>query len=1438
MSGSAVVIHPDREHDDAPLPSRVQEVKSAIMIELTAIQPQQQSANATAAALSGESGGEPLQVVVKDTTADAAARYLTHPRVMMGWSNLSISDPTSLKTLVTNCSGYVLRGGVLAVLGPSPSGKTVLLKTLAGRLPNLLVDGHVTQKGHPIDVTQTHKNVAFVPAEDILIGELTVRETFTTAALLATNDPLEVVAKNVQAMIDALGLQAVQDNVVGTVLRRGLSGGEKRRVSVGVGLLASPSVIFLDEPTSGLDSTAAYQVIRAIRELARKSNGNLSVVLTIHQPNSRILNLFDHLLVLPSEAAAASSRCVFGTVPQVLAQFPEWGMPIPEENPELILKPLETSLLRSSDQEHIVMANESTYWRQFTTLFQRNVRIATRDITLYYLQFVMMSFYGFVIGAFFFDLPRRVDSRIADISNAIVWLALPASYINVFKVYHLMTSKERYLHERANNSYAVAPYWFAEFLVAAVASFLAFIPGLLISYGMMGLPSESIPFAILILYFCVLVAEAVCQATTQFTKNSSYAMVAAQGIFVCLCVFAGGSFIRWEYIPQGWVWLSEISFYTPITRSLMIDVFARLTYQCDASLVSATTCSLSSQGLSMPCVAVNVDGSCEVAGSTVLLERLGVSSGDDKWFDFGVVVILLVVTKLCIYVLHWYPWEEIVSAFHKAKGGAVVQAIVRNNIRLNYLATRLGLLKSEDASESFDHESARLKTSVAPSSTDSTAPVASLGANYISEAAALTAALTAQRVKKVVWKDLTLTLPDSGQVLVDHLKGYATAGRVLAIMGPSGAGKTTMLNALTGRAPYAKVTGQVLYCDRALTVKDLSFVPQFDTLNDRLTVIDTLRRMAELQQVYPSQLAMERHVSKLLNILNLETKANVLVGSLTTGERKRVSIGVGIIASPNVLCLDEPTTGLDGDAAYAIVTYIRRVARELNIVVLMTIHQPSGVVFDQLDDLLLMCRTPTVAGQCAYFGPRSAAKEYFGSLGYQCPTCLNLSDFYLDLVSRSPAKAATALCQGLRALDGDTGAEQCTLVAAQEDNAANDADLVQVTGMRAPKWSLSGEERQVCVTKLTSLATGKETWGSLYQAHDLCSAVLQPAALRAVPEGTKGGRTEPGPFQKYLTLVRQRLEYYLLEPGVYTVRAIELIVIGLFVGSMYFNRQPMTQNIPELAGAAFFITWSTLFSVVAAVPVWVRDRPGFQSDVLNGAYTLNQYAASLFTSSIPYTLLTAIAFQALVHWMVDFNPTAEAFIFNILMTTNVLLLMEGITLCIVEALRNFSAMLSTTMSMIVLGMMFLCPGFFIKTPDMPASVRWLSYIIPTRYVLRGQLISVFDGQSYASPGGPISGADILSANFNVDADEVSMWVWWFVVFVYVVGFRVFHRVIMTFTFKPLLTSSFPTPSQDDFAEAASGSSPSAESVAEKAAGVSNPDDDRSLVRIRVLASSN
>ncbi|XP_068664037.1 ABC transporter G family member 25-like isoform X2 [Aristolochia californica] len=211
------------------------------------------------------------------------------------WNRRNDGRVVEERTVLNGVTGMVSPGEILAVLGPSGSGKSTLLNILAGRLQgnhtgNVLANGQTFNKS-------VSRRTGFVTQDDILYSHLTVKETLVFCSLLRL--PMSLTTKEktrvAESVIAELGLTKCENTIIGNSFIRGVSGGERKRVSIGHEILVNPSLLVLDEPTSGLDSTAAHRLVSTLGALARKGK---TIISSMHQPSSRVYQMFDSVLLL------------------------------------------------------------------------------------------------------------------------------------------------------------------------------------------------------------------------------------------------------------------------------------------------------------------------------------------------------------------------------------------------------------------------------------------------------------------------------------------------------------------------------------------------------------------------------------------------------------------------------------------------------------------------------------------------------------------------------------------------------------------------------------------------------------------------------------------------------------------------------------------------------------------------------------------------------------------------------------------------------------------------------------------------------------------------------------------------------------------------------------------------------------------------------------
>lgn len=256
---------------------------------------------------------------------------------------------------------------------------------------------------------------------------------------------------------------------------------------------------------------------------------------------------------------------------------------------------------------------------------------------------------------------------------------------------------------------------------------------------------------------------------------------------------------------------------------------------------------------------------------------------------------------------------------------------------------------------------------------------------------------------EISFKDLTLTLKAKNKHLLRCVTGKIKPGRITAVMGPSGAGKTTFLSALAGKAIGCRMTGLILINGKNESIhsykKIIGFVPQDDIVHGNLTVEENLWFSAHCRlsafMPKPDKVLI---VERVIESLGLQSVRDSMVGTvekrgISGGQRKRVNVGLEMVMEPSLLILDEPTSGLDSASSQLLLRALRREALE-GVNICMVVHQPSYALFKMFDDLVLLAK----GGLIVYHGPVKKVEEYFAGLGIHVPERVNPPDHYIDIL--------------------------------------------------------------------------------------------------------------------------------------------------------------------------------------------------------------------------------------------------------------------------------------------------------------------------------------------------------------------------------------------------------------------------------------------------------
>ncbi|KAJ2155853.1 hypothetical protein GGF46_005551, partial [Coemansia sp. RSA 552] len=250
---------------------------------------------------------------------------------ILTWDNLNYDVKTKdgTRRILHDISGSIYPGELVAIMGSSGAGKTTLLNVLAGRVQGGRLYGDIKFVGAQRQPHTFKRLLSYVEQDDLMFPALTVEETLRASAQLRLPDSkysAEQKEERIATVLRQLRLSHVKDTFIGGYGMRGVSGGERKRVSIGAELVTDPSILVLDEPSSGLDSSSAEMVVSLTKAMSRQRN--LSTLMTIHQPSAEMVAQFDKLILL------AQGKLVYmGPAPQALPYFESLGYPSTNPNP-------------------------------------------------------------------------------------------------------------------------------------------------------------------------------------------------------------------------------------------------------------------------------------------------------------------------------------------------------------------------------------------------------------------------------------------------------------------------------------------------------------------------------------------------------------------------------------------------------------------------------------------------------------------------------------------------------------------------------------------------------------------------------------------------------------------------------------------------------------------------------------------------------------------------------------------------------------------------------------------------------------------------------------------------------------------------------------------------------------------------------------------------
>lgn len=1262
-------------------------------------------------------------------------------------------------SILKDVSGIIRPCRMALLLGPPSSGKTTLLLALAGQLDqDLEFSGRVTYNGHGMHEFVPQRTAAYISQRDVHTGELTVGETLNfSARCQGVGDRYEILvelsrrekeenikpdadidiymkavtseSQRAQVVTDyilkILGLDVCADTMVGDDLIRGISGGQKKRVTTGEMLVGPSKALFMDEISTGLDSSTTYQIVNTIKQYVHILNG--TAFISLLQPAPETYELFDDIVLL------SDGHIVYqGPRENVLEFFESMGFRCPERKgvadflQEVTSRKDQEQYWASRDEpyrfitvEEFVEAFQSFHvGRKLTdelaipfdkakshpaalttkkygvsrtellkACFEREFLLMKRNSFVYIFKLAQLSIMAMITmtlflrtemhhnsvadgvvytGALFFSLVAVMFNGMADLSMTVT--RLPVFY------------KQRNLLFFPPWAYAI-PTWILKIPITCVeVAVWVFTTYYVIGYD----PNVGRLFKQFFLLFLI---NQMASGMFRFIAGVGRTMTIANtiGSFALLVLFALGGFVlSREDIKKWWIW----GYWT-----------SPLMYGQNAIVVNEFL------GKSWRHVLPN---STEPLGVAVLKSRGFFTEPYWYWIGAGV---------LAGYMLIFNIFFTLALTYLKPIGKP--QAVELEDLTSTPQISR----------ENRDGSNSSRSSSVTKEATNDTNGNKKRGMVLPFEPHSITFDEITYSVD-MPQEMKNQGVPEDKLVLLRRVSGAFRPGVLTALMGVSGAGKTTLMDVLAGRKTGGYIEGNITisgYPKKQESFARISgYCEQNDIHSPYVTIFESLMYSAWLR--LSSEINSETRkmfVEEVMRLVELNPLRQALVGlpgasGLSTEQRKRLTIAVELVANPSIIFMDEPTSGLDARAAAIVMRAVRNTV-DTGRTVVCTIHQPSIDIFDAFDELFLLKK----GGQEIYVGP----------LGRHC---CNLIKYFEGIDNVSKIR------------DGYNPATWMLEVTSSAKEIAMEIDFAEVY-----KNSELYRRNKALIKELSTPAPGSK------DLH-FPSQYSQPFLTQCIA-----------------CLWKQHWSYW--RNTQYTaIRLIYTTFVALMFGTMFWNLGSKTKKQKDLFNAIGSMYAAVLFlgikNCTTVQPVVDVERTVFYRERAAGMYSALAYAFAQVTIEIPYVFVQALFYSVIVYATIGFEWTVAKFLWYLFFMYFTFLYftyygMMGVAL---TPDQHIAAISSSSFYAI----WNLFSGFIIPRTRIPVWWRWYYWACPMAWTLYGLATSQFgDIQDKLETGETVE--EFMRQYFGFKQEFIG------VVAAVVVGFTLLFALIFALSIKKL-----------------------------------------------------
>ncbi|PKA51611.1 Putative pleiotropic drug resistance protein 7 [Apostasia shenzhenica] len=1211
-------------------------------------------------------------------------------------------------SILHDITGVVRPCRMTLLLGPPGSGKTTLLLALSGKLTSTLkVSGAVTYNGHQMDEFVPQRSASYIGQHDIHIGEMTVRETLAFSARCqgvgtrydmltelsrrekeanVKPDPeIDVYMKAISVegqenvitdyILKILGLEICADTLVGDAMIRGISGGQKKRVTTGEMLVGPAKALFMDEISTGLDSSTTFQIVNSLRQSVHILGGTALIALL--QPAPETYELFDDIILL------SEGQIVYqGPRESVLEFFEAMGFRCPERKG--VADFLQEVTSRKDQHQYWVRKDEPHVYvsvNEFSEAFQsfhvgrklgeemsfpfdkrrnhpaalttskygiskmellkacisREWLLMKRNSFVYIFKVVQLIILGAIAMTVFLrtKMPRH-EIEDGVIFLGAMFLGLVTHLFNGFAELAMSIAKLPIFYKQRDllfyPSWAYAlPTWILKIPI----SFLECAVWIGLTYYVIGFDPNINRF--FKHYLLLVLISQIASGLFRLLAALGREMVVAD----TFCSFAqlvllilGGFLISREKIRKWWIWGYWCSPLMYAQNAIAVNEFLGHSWQ------------------------KHVPGYNHTLGVEILKFR-GIFV-DRNWYWIGVGALIGYIFLFNILFVLFLGWLDPLG-----QGQTIVSEEALREKHANRTGQNVELLPSgATSSMSMSHGES---TSIENNNHGMVLPFSPLS-------------LTFDNVQYSV--DMPQEMKDKGVVedrlvLLKGVSGAFRPGVLTALMGVSGAGKTTLMDVLAGRKTGGYIDGDIRisgYPKKQETFARISgYCEQNDIHSPHVTVYESLLYSAWLR--LPSNVDVETRkmfIEEVMELVELNTLQGALVGlpgvnGLSTEQRKRLTIAVELVANPSIIFMDEPTSGLDARAAAIVMRTVRNTV-DTGRTVVCTIHQPSIDIFEAFDELFLMKR----GGEEIYVGP-------LGRNSY------HLIEYFEDV-------------EGVRKIkDGYNPATwmlEVTTQAQEEILGVNFAEIYKNSNLYRRNKEVINEQSNP-------------------------------------PTGSKDLSFPTQYSQSFFTqckacLWKQHNSYW-RNPSYTATRIIFTTVIALIFGTIFWNlgkkigtQQDLFNSLGSMYAAVLFIGIQNGQTVQPIVDV---ERTVFYREKAAGMYSALPYAFAQVLIEVPHIFLQTLIYGVIVYSCISFDWTAVKFFWYLffMFMTFMYFTFYGMMAVAMTPNSDIAAIVSSAFYAI----WNVFAGYLIPRPRIPVWWRWYSWACPVAWTLYGLVASQF-----------------------------------------------------------------------------------------------------------------